>query len=542
MDLAKYAALFQSESREQLSTMNEELLALERAPTAAEPVSAVFRAVHTMKGMSATMGYATVTALAHELESLLDRVRHAEITVDRAVMDALFAAVDALERAVAIEAAGGSAETTAAPALDQLRALARARESPALPLTTQEFAMPSNTQEFAVPGAAKAATAKGPRTIRVELQRLDGLTNLSGELLVARGRLTDVAHEIAHPALDEALAQASRLISDLHEEIMASRMVSVGQVFDRFPRLVRDAANALGKEIELTLDGREIELDRSMLDEIGEPIVHLLRNAADHGIERPDVRERAGKSRAGQLTLTVTRERQMVTMRVQDDGRGIDRDQVLVRARSQGLVDATVEALNDEELIRIIARPGFSTAEKITDISGRGVGIDVVLTRVRELGGAVEIRSVPGEGTTVTLRLPVTLAIVRALLARVDGEMYAVPMTHVRETVELRHEARRRVQGREVMLLRDEVVPLMHFREVVGLPEARFLSVDGTTQVIVIESDGRRTGLVVDEFAGQQDIVVKGFDGVRDGLALFSGATILADGAPALIVDVSSLH
>ena len=542
MDLAKYAALFQSESREQLSTMNEELLALERAPTAAEPVSAVFRAVHTMKGMSATMGYATVTALAHELESLLDRVRHAEITVDRAVMDALFAAVDALERAVAIEAAGGSAETTAAPALDQLRALARARESPALPLTTQEFAMPSNTQEFAVPGAAKAATAKGPRTIRVELQRLDGLTNLSGELLIARGRLTDVAHEIAHPALDEALAQASRLISDLHEEIMASRMVSVGQVFDRFPRLVRDAANALGKEIELTLDGREIELDRSMLDEIGEPIVHLLRNAADHGIERPDVRERAGKSRAGQLTLTVTRERQMVTMRVQDDGRGIDRDQVLVRARSQGLVDATVEALNDEELIRIIARPGFSTAEKITDISGRGVGIDVVLTRVRELGGAVEIRSVPGEGTTVTLRLPVTLAIVRALLARVDGEMYAVPMTHVRETVELRHEARRRVQGREVMLLRDEVVPLMHFREVVGLPEARFLSVDGTTQVIVIESDGRRTGLVVDEFAGQQDIVVKGFDGVRDGLALFSGATILADGAPALIVDVSSLH
>jgi len=403
-------------------------------------------------------------------------------------------------------------------------------------------ALPMTTQEFAIAAGAATGAGRAQRTIRVELRRLDGLTNLSGELLVARGRLTDVAHEIAHPALDEALAQASRLISDLHEEIMASRMVPVGQVFDRFPRLVRDAANSLGKEIELTLNGREIELDRSMLDEIGEPIVHLLRNAADHGIEKPDVRERAGKPRAGQLALTVTRERQMVTMRVEDDGRGIDRDQVLARARSQGLVDASVEALDDEELIRIIARPGFSTAEKITDISGRGVGIDVVLTRVRELGGAVEIRSVPGEGTTVTLRLPVTLAVVRALLARVDGEMYAVPMTHVRETVELRQEARRHVQGREVMLLRDEVVPLMHFREVVGLPEARFVSADGTTQVIVIESEGRRTGLVVDEFAGQQDIVVKGFDGVRDGLALFSGATILADGAPALIVDVSSLH
>ena len=579
MDLAKYAALFQSESREQLSTMNEELLALERAPTASEPVSAVFRAVHTMKGMSATMGYATVTALAHELESLLDRVRHAEIIVDRPVTDTLFAAVDALERAVEIEVAGGSAEEAAAPALARLRELAASRASAepmprstqefaiptatqefaiptatqefaipgstqefAIPTSTQEFRIPTSTQEFAIPGAARSPAPRGPRTIRVELRRLDGLTNLAGELLVARGRLADVAHEIADPALDEALAQTSRLISDLHDQIMSSRMVPVGQVFDRFPRLVRDAAKSLGKEIELALEGRDIELDRSMLDEIGEPIVHLLRNAADHGIEQPDVRERAGKPRAGHLTLAVTRERQMVTMRVQDDGRGINRDRVLERARAEGLVDATVQSLSDEDLVRIIARPGFSTAASVTDLSGRGVGIDVVLTRVRALGGSVEISSEAGTGTSVTLRLPVTLAIVRALLARVDGEMYAVPMTQVRETVELRQASRRRVQGREVMLLRDEVVPLLHFREIVGLPEAVLVSADGSMQVIVIECDGRRTGLVVDEFAGEQDIVVKGFDSVRDGLALFSGATILADGAPALIVDVSSLN
>src|SRR5512140_893309 len=457
MDLAKYAALFQSESREHLSTMNEELLALERAPTASEPVSAVFRAVHTMKGMSATMGYSTVTALAHELESLLDRVRHAEIAVDRTVTDALFAAVDALERAVEIEVAGGSAEQCAEPALARLRelAVARSRMEQAIPKSTQEFAIPSTPHERAGPGAVRPGGARGPRTIRVELRRLDALTNLAGELLVARGRLTDVAHDIAHPALDEALAQASRLISDLHEQIMSSRMVPVGQVFDRFPRLVRDASKSLGKEIALTLVGREIELDRSMLDEIGEPIVHLLRNAADHGMELPDVREKAGKPRVGQLTLTVTRERQMVTMHVQDDGRGIDRDKVLARARAEGLVEATVERLSDDDLVRIISRPGFSTASSVTDLSGRGVGIDVVLTRVRALGGSVEITSEPGEGTSVTLRLPVTLAIVRALLARVDGEMYALPMTHVRETVELRQSARRRVQGREVMLLRD---------------------------------------------------------------------------------------
>jgi two-component system chemotaxis sensor kinase CheA len=515
-----------------------------------------------MKGMSATMGYSTVTALAHELESLLDRVRHAELAVDRAVTDALFAAVDALERAVEIEVAGGSAEEFAEPALARLRELAAARTRPeqaipestqefavpmttsefAIPISTQEFAIPSTTQELAASGAARPLVSRGPRTIRVELRRLDALTNLAGELLVARGRLTEVANDIAHPALDETLAQASRLISDLHEQIMSSRMVPVGQVFDRFPRLVRDASKSLGKEIALTLVGREIELDRSMLDEIGEPIVHLLRNAADHGIELPEVREKAGKPRVGQLTLTVTRERQMVTMLVRDDGRGIDREKVLARARAEGLVDATVERLSNDDLVRIISRPGFSTATSVTDFSGRGVGIDVVFTRVRALGGSVEITSEPGEGTSVMLRLPVTLAIVRALLARVDGEMYALPMTHVRETVELRQAARRRVQGREVMLLRDEVVPLLQFREIVGLPEALFVSADGSTQVIVIESNGRRTGLVVDEFAGEQDIVVKGFDGVRDGLALFSGATILADGAPALIVDVTSLN
>ncbi|HEY7860922.1 MAG TPA: chemotaxis protein CheA, partial [Gemmatimonadaceae bacterium] len=472
MDLARYAALFQTESREQLSTMNVELLALERAPTATEPVSAVFRAVHTMKGMSATMGYATVTALAHELESLLDRVRHSELAVDQTITDALFAAVDALERAVEIEVAGGSAEAESAPALARLQALARLR-----PTATASDVSPF-TAEMQVPGAN--AAARVTRTVRVELQRLDRLMNLAGELLIARGRLSDVAHEIGEPSLDEALSQASRLISELHEEIMASRMVPVGQVFDRFPRLVRDAAHTLGKEIELTLDGREIELDRSMLDEIGEPIVHLLRNAADHGIEQPEDRLRAGKPRAGQLTLTVTRERQMVTMRVQDDGRGIDRARVLARARAEGLVDATVDALSDEELARVISRPGFSTAERVTDLSGRGVGIDVVLTRVRALGGAVEIRTAPGEGTTVTLRLPVTLAIVRALLARVEGEMYAVPMTHVHETVDLSQDSRRRVQGRDVMLLRDEVVPLLQFREIVGLPDAVFVSVDGT--------------------------------------------------------------
>jgi two-component system chemotaxis sensor kinase CheA len=314
-------------------------------------------------------------------------------------------------------------------------------------------------------------------------------------------------------------------------------MVPVWQVFDRFPRLVRDAARSSGKEVDLVVEGKEIELDRSMLDEIGDPVVHLLRNAIDHGIESPADRQAAGKPAVGRLTLSASRERSSVVVRVTDDGRGIDRVRVLEKARAIGLLDESRTELSDEELIRLIGRPGFSTAERVTDLSGRGVGIDVVYTRVRALGGSVEIKTAAGAGTTVTMRLPVTLAIVRALLARVDDETYAVPITHVRETVSLDRTRPRAVRGAEVLPLRDDVLPLIRFRRLVELPaeDAR------GTQVIVLEAGDRRLGLVVDELTGQQDIVVKQFDAVRGGTTIFSGATILPDGSPALILDVGSL-
>jgi two-component system chemotaxis sensor kinase CheA len=359
---------------------------------------------------------------------------------------------------------------------------------------------------------------------------------LIGELVITRGRLLELAKQLGSGPLDEALTQASRLISDLQDEIMTSRLVPVWQVFDRFPRLVRDAARSLGKEIEFTVEGKDIEIDRSMLDEIGDPIVHLLRNAVDHGLERPDERVAAGKPAAGRLTLSAFRERSSVTVRVADDGRGIDRARVLGKARELGLADAGKSELSDEDLVRLISRPGFSTADRVTDISGRGVGIDAVNTRVRALGGSVEIRTAAGRGTTVSVRLPVTLAIVRALLARVENEIYVVPMTHVNETVQLEASALRTVRGHEVLVMRDDVLPLIRFRELLALPPRT----GALPQVIVLEVGERRAGLVVDELTGQQDVVVKQFDAVR-GATLFSGATILGDGAPALIVDVGSL-
>ena len=658
MDTSRYADLFLTESQEPLSASNHALLELERAPDSAEPVNALFRAVHTMKGMSATMGYVQVAELAHELETLLDTLRTGAREVSAEITDALFTCADALEVAVGLSVAGRDGEIDISSPLERLRAIGgESNDAPAerrsratgslravgddapgasewtapVPagegllvrvaiaadaplrgvrafmvvqalrgLGTVEAMLPPLDElreekfgaDFAVRlvtdhpaahvqrvvegqgdvsavsveegvvgataaplAAAKRASANGNgngngtgdgaggdgvrtnRSVRIDLRRLDNLMNLIGELVITRGRLTQLSATLGDTALDETVTQASRLISDLQDEIMSSRMVPVWQVFDRFPRLVRDAARTLGKNIDFTIEGKEIELDRSLLDEIGDPVVHLLRNAIDHGIESPEERKRLGKPAEGRLRLEAMRDRSAIVIRVADDGKGIDRDRVLRKARDAGLVEAGRDELSDDELIRLISRPGFSTAERVTDISGRGVGIDAVQTRVRALGGLVEIRSVPMQGTTVTVRLPLTLAIVRALLARVGGELYALPMTHVNETVELKSAQLRKVKGREVLVLREEVLPLLRMRELIGLEATERKA----QQVIVIEMGERRAGLIVDELAGQQEIVVKQFDGVRGGLALFSGATILGDGAPALIVDVSSL-
>jgi two-component system chemotaxis sensor kinase CheA len=319
--------------------------------------------------------------------------------------------------------------------------------------------------------------------------------------------------------------------------ILQSRMVPVWQVFDRFPRVVRDAARSLGKELEFSIEGREIELDRALLDQIGDPLVHLLRNAIDHGIEEPHERAEKGKPTAGRLTLSAARDRSAVVIRVTDDGRGIDRNLMLARGKAEGIIDPVRTDLSDEDVLKVIARPGFSTAERVTTLSGRGVGVDAVVSRVRSIGGSVELRTTLGQGTSITVRLPVTLAIIQALLARVGDETYALPLTHVRETLQLSPTVVRRVRGTNVLVLRDEVLPLLSLRQIVDLP-AR--DAEGS-QVVVLEVADRRAGLVVDQLRGQQEIVVKSIDGARGAASCFSGATILGDGVPALILEATSL-
>jgi two-component system chemotaxis sensor kinase CheA len=652
VDTARYAELFLTESQDNLSAINHALLELERTPTAREPVGALFRAVHTVKGMSATMGYSVVAELSHEMETLLDLVRRGEREVNAYLMDTLFAAADTLEQAIEASVGGGGEDFDARAAIASLKAAAaktpavvapsappsrgskskkkkaavavvasdavkagavtvhialeagtpmpavraylaieKARTLGTITNTTPDAAAieradfdgtlrialetdandtdisqavhsagyvatvrveragattngnddhaPNGNGAHGMSGgrASELAPARQHRHIRIDLQRLDTLMNLIGELVITRGRLQQLSTTINDPALTETVTQASRLVADLQDGIMTSRMVPVWQVFDRFPRVVRDAARALGKQVDFVVEGQEIELDRSLLDEIGDPIVHLLRNAIDHGLETPEERTRAGKSPTGRLELTAARDRSAVVIRVTDDGKGIDRDRVLARAQEMGLVETGKNDLTDDDIVRLIARPGFSTARQVTDISGRGVGIDAVHTRVRALGGTVDIKSTKGKGTSITVRLPVTLAIVRALLAKVGDETYAIPMTHVNETAHLELGTIRQVRGRDVLVLRNDVLPLLHLRDLVRLPRRDA----GGGQVVVLELADRRAGMVVDELTGQQEIVIKPFDAVKDGLSVFSGATILGDGVPALILDVSSL-
>ena len=630
MDLSQYAELFLAESREHLTACNQLLLEWEKHPSGLAPVGGLFRAVHTVKGMAATMGYARVTDVAHRAETLLDLVRRGGRPATDDLLQLLFRARDALEQAVELSVAGREdeidvaevvadldgaatafsgggpgAHPTAVPEPEVAVPVARGRlvqvtlraeaplkggravlalkkaqalgeihgvTPPEAAFEAEDFdgrfsfriggaAAPADiervvrsagdiehvtvgTEERRAGVAGMPAAPKGAappdaksRHIRVDLGRLDGLMDLIGELVTVRGRLNELAAERRDPAIDDVAIQVSRLSNELQAEIIQARMTPVWQVFDRFPRLVRDLARELGKQVTFRVEGKEIELDRAILDELGDPLLHLLRNAVDHGIESPTERKRRGKKPEGEIVLTAVRERASVAISVRDDGRGIDRAKILERAKREGVVDAHAEALTDDQLLRVLARPGFSTAEAVTSVSGRGVGIDVAMTRIRALGGSLDIRSEGGKGTTFVMRLPVTLAIVRALIAGVGAERYALPLTYVAETVEFGVQATTMVEGREAIVLRDRVVPLVHLRRLLGVtgdPPAR-------CPIIVVEMGDRRSGIVVDGMLGQQEIVVKGFDAPQGTLPVFSGATIMGDGMPALILDAGGL-
>jgi two-component system, chemotaxis family, sensor kinase CheA len=619
MDLSKYAALFLAESREHLSACNRLLLEWEREPASTREVGGLFRAIHTVKGMAATMGYSDVADLAYRLENLLDALRRRGAAPSVREFQLLFRSVDALSAGVegaangatmsageaiaaeldaAASAAGETvmtAEHPAAPArpsgaftaaredarpvqvvlrrdavmrgaraalvlqrAESLGTVSAVRPAPSH-FDSQDFdgrfafrlATPASDEEVAraLRGAGEVeslgfeAERDGPaagwnRQIRVDLSRLDALMKQVGELVVAKNRLGVLAAESTGSDLAEVSDRIAGLASQMQAEVIAARMTPVGEVLERFPRLVRDLARDLGKRIRFEVEGGEIELDRSVLDEIGPPLLHLIRNAADHGIEPPEERVQAGKPEEGRILLSASRDRNWVALRLSDDGRGIDRDQILAKARREGLAEGGADTLSDDVLLRVIARPGFSTADAVSGVSGRGVGVDVAVTKVRALGGTIEVRSELGKGTTWTIRVPLTLAIVRALLASAGGERYAVPLAYVAETVEFDPRSVTAVRDREALVVRDQVIPTVHLRDLVRRQPR---PAQPKAPTVILEIGERRAALVVDALMGQQDIVVEPFDAPRGMPSFVGGATILADGSPALILDAAAL-
>ena len=397
------------------------------------------------------------------------------------------------------------------------------------------------------------------QTIRVDIDRLDTLLNLVGELVINRTRISDIATTLERALSDKRgvqqrngdakalaplakeLADSSALLArttnEIQESIMKVRMVPIGQVFDRFPRLVRDVAKARGKEVQLKISGAETDLDKTIVDEVGEPLMHLLRNCVDHGIEPPEERVRRGKPRYGTIALNAYHEGNQIIIEVADDGNGIDLERVRARGIKQGLISSE-EKLSDREIIELIFTPGFSTAEVISDVSGRGVGMDVVKKNITHLKGAFDVNTQPGLGTTFTIKLPLTLAIIQALLVRVVDELYAIPLDSVIESQRIEMPDVRTVHGNEVITLRGQVVPLVRVADFFQLGGERDPE---KVMIVIVGLQGRQVGLVVDSFQGEQEIVIKPLSDVVGRIAGISGATILGNGSISLIIDVHSL-
>jgi two-component system, chemotaxis family, sensor kinase CheA len=416
--------------------------------------------------------------------------------------------------------------------------------------------------------AAPAAGAASPnaeqkrssihQTIRVDIERLDALLNLVGELVINRTRISDIANTLERLMADKAsnaggassgiiaplakdLADSAALLArttnEIQESIMKVRMVPIGQVFDRFPRLVRDVAKARGKEVQLVISGAETDLDKTIVDEVGEPLMHLLRNNVDHGIEPPDEREKLGKARVGTISLNAYHEGNQIIIEVSDDGGGINLEKVRARGVKQGLISAD-DRLSDREIIELIFTPGFSTADVVSDVSGRGVGMDVVKRNISRLKGVFDVDTTPGQGTRFTIKLPLTLAIIQALLVRVGEELYAIPLDSVIESQRVEMPDVRTVHGNEVITLRGQVVPLVRIAEFFELGGQRD---PDKVMIVIVGLQGRQVGLVVDQFEGEQEIVIKPLSDVVGRIAGISGATILGNGSISLIIDVHSL-
>jgi two-component system, chemotaxis family, sensor kinase CheA len=516
---------FVDEAGEILGRIERDVIALEARPDDGELLHGLFRAAHTLKGSAGLVGFDAVTDLAHQLEELLDRLRSRSLAVDGGLVSLLLQSADALREAVA---AGGTALSPSARTLcERIAGMAA-----------------SAAHVVGAPGAALDPLPARPspssaRTLRVDVRKLDRMLDLTGEIGIARGRLTDMLERRASLAAEDVLAahrDADRLYLDLQELVMKARMVPVGPVFHQHLRLVRDLASSQGKRISLCVEGGEAEVDTAVVEAIRDPLTHMVRNAVDHGIERPEVRIGRGKDPCGRLVLRAFHEAGTIVLQVADDGSGLPRERIAVRAQALGLVlDAA--KVTDEEIGRLVFEPGLSTSETVTEVSGRGVGMDVVRRNVEALRGTASVESREGAGTCVTIRLPLTLAIIQGFKVGVAGETYILPLETVLECVELPLAGRDDTSATGVVDLRGRPLPYVRLREIFGVRGPR----PRRENVVVVRHGSATAGIAVDVLLGESQTVIKPLGRMFQGLPGISGSSILGDGRVALILDVARL-
>lgn len=539
-DRAELLRYFKDESDELLQQIDADLLRLEplaaSSRTDPESINSLFRALHTIKGNAGMLELHEVSALSHKLENVCDLLRNGSLPLSSVLIEILFEGRDLLTELIR-SGIDGAPQPSSVGFAERLETIVL-RHSRSDGEEAQQIS----------PGTASAAGKARPRTIRVDIARLDVLLDLVGELVITKNRIAQIttlltrgeAHDPAKliAELNTAAALLARTSTDLQEAVMHSRMVRIAGVFERFPRVVRDLAKSHGKEIELTIEGAETDLDKTIVDEIGEPLMHLVRNCVDHGIESPKRRRECAKDPAGKIVLRAAHEGNSVVVQIRDDGGGIDLERVRERGIALGLIRAD-EQQTERELLELLFVPGFSTARSVSELSGRGVGMDVVRRAIGRLSGTLEVASRPGVGTTFTIRLPLTLAILGALLVRIAGELYAIPLDAVSESLRLESTQIARSESGETILHRGHLLPIIRgaeFFELIDLPGET-----ETVLVVVLRAANREVGLIVDEFVGDQEIVVKPLSELVGPISGIAGGTILGDGSIALILDPNAL-
>ncbi len=578
---------FINEAQEHFDTADESLLILENNAGDEEAISAVFRAFHTIKGTSGFMGLTPISELAHKAENLLDEVRHGRISLTGDVADASFSALDTLKQLVSDLSEALSSDSSFTPSeqvvsttgqlvqlLQKAGEAEGKEESGAAAVSTGAAAWKEESGEKSSAGAPGSkggeedntageggaqresgdeqrdagSTSQGSasggnnavrQTMKIDAEKIDNLLDTIGELVIVESIVTD--HEdlanVKSPRLQRNLSQLSKITRSLQDMAMSMRMVPIDATFRKMSRLVRDLARKAGKEIELSVTGKEAEIDKGMVEKLNDPLVHMVRNSVDHGIEdTPEEREQAGKPREGHVQLNAFHEGGSIHIQISDDGKGLDREAIAQRAKERGVVSET-ESMSDEDVFSLIFEPGFSTAQQVTDVSGRGVGMDVVKSNIENMRGNVRIESEKGKGTTFTLVLPLTMAIIDGMHCKVGSEQYIIPLLSIIQSFQPTVDMISTVAGRgEMVPFRGNLVPLFRISELFHTEDAKQ---DPTEAIaVVVEDAGRRAALLVDELLGQNQTVIKSLgDGLGEvpGLA---GATILSDGSPGLIIDI----